>query len=265
MLRDVREMVETVYGIPGISGKVCLLADFHNKPNQFIIDSLNRNRPDLICIAGDVFYSTHPLVNQVYVLPLLEACVSIAPTFLSLGNHEHAITELEIKQIESTGMVVLDNSYTTISLKDRNVVIGGLTSGYCTAYRSWRTAYPDAEKPGHGEMTRHDPDTAWLKEYAAVDGYHILLSHHPIYISSVPQSIELTLSGHLHGSQLRYYSVFKHEWRGVFNPDERFFPRYSKGIYENGRLIISAGLTNTAPVPRIFNPTEVVYIEEAHP
>lgn len=251
-------MVETVYRIPGVPAKLCLLADFHNRPNPDIISSLQKNRPDLILIAGDVFYSTYPLVNQVYVPPFLEGCAKIAPTYLSLGNHEQAITELEIKAIESTGVKVLDNSW----VEKDGLVIGGLSSGYVTAYRAWRATHPDAEKPAHGEITSHNPDTSWLDEFADVPGYHILLSHHPSYFSFVPKSIELALGGHLHGSQWRYYSIFKHEWRGVFNPDEGFFPRYSKGKYENGRLIISAGLTNTAPVPRFFNPTEVVYIEK---
>ena len=250
-------MVETVYRIPGVPAKLCLLADFHNRPNPDIISSLRRNRPDLILIAGDVFYSTYPLVNQVYVPSFLEGCAKIAPTYLSLGNHEQAIIPAEIKKIEGTGVRVLDNTW----IERDGIVIGGLSSGYVTAYRAWRAAHPGAEKPGHGEMPDHNPDTAWLNEFAAVPGYHILLSHHPTYFSFVPKSIELTLAGHLHGSQWRYYSIFKHEWRGVFNPDEGFFPRYSKGKYENGRLIISAGLTNTAPVPRFFNPTEVVYIE----
>ena len=251
-------MIETVYQVPGFPTglRLCLLADFHNKPNQFIIDSLKRNRPDLICIAGDAFYSTHPLANQVYVLPLLEACVSIAPTFLSLGNHEHAITELEIKQIENTGTVVLDNTW----IKHDGLVIGGLSSGYVTAYRAWRATHPNAEKPSHGEMASHDPDLSWLKEYAAVPGYHILLSHHPEYWREIKEKkIELTCCGHCHGGQWR---VGK---QGLFAPGQGWMPKWTKGVYD-GRLIVSAGLTNTAPVPRIFNPTEVVYIEEeAHP
>ena len=70
-------MVENFYKIPGVPGKLCLLTDFHNKPNQYIIESLRRNRPTLILIAGDVFYSANPLVNQVYVPPFLEGCASI--------------------------------------------------------------------------------------------------------------------------------------------------------------------------------------------
>ena len=136
-------MVETVYQVPSIPAKLCLLADFHNRPNPDIISSLRKNRPDLILIAGDVFYSTYPLVNQVYVLPFLEGCAKIAPTYLSLGNHEQAITTTEIKAIEGTGVKVLDNAW----IERDGIVIGGLTSGYVTAYRAWRANHPSAENP----------------------------------------------------------------------------------------------------------------------
>jgi len=75
--------------------------------------------------------------------------------YLSLGNHEQAITTSEIKAIESTGVKVLDNSW----VEKDGLVIGGLSSGYVTAYRAWRATHPDAEKPSHGEITSHNPDT----------------------------------------------------------------------------------------------------------
>lgn len=243
-------MVETVYGVPGLPAKLCLLADFHNRPNPDIISSLRKNRPDLILIAGDVFYSTYPLVNQVYVPPFLEGCAKIAPTYLSLGNHEQAIIPAEIKKIEGTGVRVLDNSW----VEKDGLVIGGLSSGYVNAYRAWRSSHPTADKPSHGEITSHDPDTAWLKKYAAVPGYHILLSHHPEYWPHIsPLAIDLCLSGHAHGGQWRIGK------RGLFAPGQGWLPKWTKGVYD-GRLIISAGLTNTAPVPRFFNPTEVLYL-----
>ena len=227
-------MVETVYQVPGIPAKLCLLADFHNKPNQYVIESLRRNRPNLILIAGDVFYSTYPLVNQVYVPPFLEGCAKIAPTFLSLGNHEQAIIPAEIKKIEGTGVRVLDNTW----IEKDGIVIGGLTSGYVTAYRAWRAAHPDAEKPSHGEMPDHNPDTTWLPVFCSVPGYHILLSHHPEYWPEIKnKNIDLCLSGHAHGGQWRIGR------QGFFAPGQGWLPKWTKGIYD-GRLIISAGITN---------------------
>jgi predicted MPP superfamily phosphohydrolase len=106
------------------------------------------------------------------------------------------------------------------------------------------------------------PDTTWLTAFSATPGYHILLCHHPEYFPRIPESIELVLSGHAHGGQWRLYNPFKRQWIGVFAPGQGLWPRWTKGVYE-GRLVVSAGLSNTVSVPRLFNPTEIVYIETA--
>ena len=269
-------MVETVYHIPG-APRLALLADLHGRDPAPVIASLQRNKPSLICLAGDFIYGTwpeenmSPLETQINVLPFFRACSSIAPTFFSLGNHEQMLDEEDLETISATGVTVPDNTYTTMTIAGETVVLAGLTSAYVTDYRraveGIRTAdnrYPKKESieglKGLQTASQRVPKVAWLSSFADVPGYHLLLSHHPSYIKYVPPSVQLVLSGHLHGSQWRYYSLRHREWRGVFNPDEGFFPTMSKGVYEN-RLVVSAGLSNTARIPRIFNPTEVVYVE----
>ena len=140
---------------------------------------------------------------------------------------------------------------------------------------------PDFQKPDRkavrGDYKRdHDhrsfPSVSWLEQFSQLSGYKVLLSHHPEYFDlidsvhvapeapaeptapSVPStpSVDLLLCGHTHGGQWRLFN------RGLFAPGQGFFPKYSKGVY--GRMVISAGLTNTTWVPRINNPTEIVYI-----
>ena len=67
------------------------------------------------------------------------------------------------------------------------------------------------------------------------------------------QPIDLVVSGHAHGGQWRFFG------HGVFAPGQGILPKYTKGFY-NGNLLVSAGMTNTAPVPRLFNPTEIVIL-----
>ena len=311
-------MVETHYKIKN-APRIALLADFHNGNPDLIISSLRRHDIDLIAIAGDVIYGSQPkddkspLDTQENVAALLRSCASIAPTYMSLGNHEWMLDDEDLQRITDAGVVVLDNGWTKTDIKTpdgKPVIIGGLTSGYVLEYRRFKEALNEANNtahmtsnpgiadpgtadPGVADKTNLSPSTAlsdeavrypmrprrsvgnpteglreailtpsisWLSEFAAAEGTKLLLSHHPSYHSFVPGSVDLILAGHLHGSQWRYYSFIHHEWRGVFNPDERWFPRYSKGLYENGRLVISAGLSNTTWIPRINNPTEIVYI-----
>lgn len=207
---------------------------------------------------------TSPVASQANVLPFLRSCASIAPTFLSLGNHEWMVDQEDLDMIRSTGMTVLDNNWRSITVGGKEIILAGLTSGYVTDYRSFRAEsgspdrYPRQESisgiGGAVHARDHKPETEWLPTFAGQAGYHILLSHHPEYFPLIPDSVDLILSGHAHGGQWRFFN------RGVFAPGQGWWPRYTKGVYE-GKLVVSAGLSNTTWVPRLFNPTEVVYIE----
>jgi predicted MPP superfamily phosphohydrolase len=235
-----------------------------------VLSSLRSRHPNLICITGDVLYGgrpegdVSPVTTQANVLPFLRSCASIAPTFLSLGNHEWMVDYDDLDLLSSTGVTVLDNEWTYISIDGQEIAIAGLTSGYVRDYTAFRAGsdgtarYPRQESisgiGGAVHARDHKPETEWLEEYCSAPGYHVLLSHHPEYYSFIPDSVDLILSGHAHGGQWRFFG------HGVWSPGQGWWPRYTKGVYEN-RLVVSAGLSNTAWVPRFFNPTEVVYIE----
>ncbi len=235
-----------------------------------MLSSLRSHRPNLICITGDILYGgrpegdVSPLETQTNILPFLSSCASIAPTFLSLGNHEWMLDEEDLRLLSSTGVTVLDNTFITITIGNEKIVIAGLTSGYVTDYRTFRSTqlteprYPRREDiagvGGAVTAAQHKPVLDWLPSFACQPGYKILLSHHPEYYPLIPPAVDLILSGHAHGGQWR---IFGH---GVWSPGQGFWPRWTRGVYK-GRLVVSAGLNNTTWVPRIGNPTEVVYIE----
>ncbi len=332
-------MKESFYTIPGCPTDIALLSDLHGYSPYPVIESLKRRRPSLIAITGDILYgnlpedNVSPLLTQTNVLPFLKACAELAPSYLSLGNHELYLDREDLDLIASTKVRLLDNSWIT----ENGLVVGGLSSAYVTDYRLFRSSIseiPGAAQERYPSRRDHDnnycdrgkltglcknvfigrstkdsgglnensvtgskvknsgdrsenkvtgskvkssggcsensitekgignstvdspqriPETAWLTEYSLQPGYHILLSHHPEYIRYIPPNIELVLSGHAHGGQWRFFG------HGLFAPGQGILPRWTKGIYD-GRLVVSAGLSNTAPVPRLFNPTEIVYI-----
>ena len=101
------------------------------------------------------------------------------------------------------------------------------------------------------------PNLEWLKFFAALNGYKLLLNHHPEYYPDYIKEldIDLTLSGHAHGGQIRILG------QGLIAPGQGFFPKYTSGMYD-GRLIVSRGLANNAPpIPRLFNRKELIFIE----
>ena len=100
-------MVETVYHIPN-APRLALLADLHGRPFDAVIRSVVSHKPKIICIAGDFIYGSHPvddrspLETQENVPPFLRACADLAPTFMSLGNHEQMLDAVDLDLISST-------------------------------------------------------------------------------------------------------------------------------------------------------------------
>ena len=240
--------------------RIALLADLHDRPFERVTRSLKKRKPDMICIAGDVIHRLPtPAENSLviyrteFVLPFLKACADIAPTFFSLGNHEWKLSSEDIAVISETGAVVLDNGF----VRHGGVVIGGLSSAGFTAYKEYRRGKPERYPEwGYGDspdMT--EPDISWLGSFCGQEGFKLLLCHHPEYrdryLKAMP--LDLVLCGHAHGGQIRLFG------QGLFAPGQGFLPKYTGGVH--GNMIISRGLANTGGmVPRLFNPTETVYI-----
>lgn len=249
-------MTESAYTVPG-APRLALLSDLHGRPYREFIRSVQDFRPEMICITGDLITGIlpedeiSPLVSQPSVLPFLEKCAGIAPVFVSLGNHEQVLDEKDLETISGTGVTVLDNCW----IRRGRWIIGGLTSACVTDYRKAKPKDSPLRYPKILHIQRaRIPETGWLDDFAGQEGFHILLSHQPEYYPFIPNNIELMLSGHAHGGQIRLFR------RGLFAPGQGWFPKYTKGKYDN-RLIVSAGLSNTAsPIPRLFNPTEVVFV-----
>ena len=278
-------MKQTTYSL-NLPSSLALLGDLHGRPFQPVIDSLRQNKPQIIAIAGDIVSGHHPaddvspLVSQKNILPFLENCAAIAPSFLSLGNHEWMLDEKDLDCIRNTGVTLLDNAWASCG----GIVLGGLTSAVVLDYRRFKGCHGDGSSGSgyHGDgssgsqphvrypkpdpeeadvrMKRlTEPDLSWLDEYTQTPGCHILLCHHPEYYPKIPDAVDWILSAHAHGGQWRFYNPKTKKSEGLFAPGQGLFPRWTRGIYDN-RLIVTAGLSNTAKIPRFFNPREIVYL-----
>ena len=242
----------TRYKVKGPKLKVAVVADLHGKPTEELMEALKAEKPDAILCPGDLAtvgeYDDRlvdperrekRLKTQDGALEFLREAVKIAPTYVSRGNHEWYDGDVYFDEVRKTGAVLLENEL----MKFGDVWIGGQNSARCGAkYKDGKLVTED----------RKEPDIDWLKQ-GTPDGWRVLLCHHPEYYDLVEPYADLILCGHTHGSQI---ILFGH---GLFAPGQGWFPKYTKGQY--GKMIVSAGLTNTTWVPRINNPTELVIVE----
>ena len=145
---------------------------------------------------------------------------------MSLGNHEQKLQHRDYRFLCDTGVILLDNADTAVTVRDFQFTLGGMS---CWDYEEW------------------------LPTFLSKNGYKILMCHKPNQYTEllVDSGVDLTLSGHTHGGQVLI----------GFVPGQGLFGKYAHGSFFDGRLIVSAGCANTVAFPRIFNPRELVMIE----
>ena len=215
--------------------KVAIVADLHDRYDETLAAAIEESAPDLVAVPGDVVHGEGATAEG---LEFLTWAAARYPTFVSMGNHEWKCGRDIRADIEKTGAVLLDNDFLTHG----ELLIGGLSSGY------------EGKQQGRFKRTP-DPDTAWLGGFCSQGGFKLLLCHHPEYYKRHlhTREIDLTLAGHAHGGQWRFFGI------PVFAPGQGILPRYTNGLY-HGRLLVSRGLTNRTGVPRIFNPAQLIIL-----
>ena len=254
-------MKETYYTL-NVPCLIALIADTHNQRVPGLMESLRKNHPDVICIAGDIIQGYLPksglkMQESTNAMELLKQCAAITTTYFSFGNHEWLLADEDIEMIASSGVKILDNSW----VEKDGIVFGGLSSASLAFYRNYRKHQKEKVLyPGEFPAPRAFvpiPDLSWLSDFEKQDGYKILLCHQPEYYTKYLKgmNIDLILSGHAHGGQIRIGN------RGLYAPDQGMFPKLIGGVLDD-RLVISRGLSNVSRIQRINNPVEIVYIEK---
>ena len=242
-----------------------LAADLHDQPYDGVLRAIQKIRPDRIFVCGDVLnarigregiYEERPgsgqhLRDSKYAPGFLSGLPSIAKTYFTTGNHELYFDGEDERQLAEAGIVFLKDDY----LHDGELVIGGLTSPYHVLAGTGRS-HNKEESDARWAAIFDGVRLSWLDRFEKEPGFKILLCHHPEFYDPYirpHKKIDLILSGHTHGGQIRLFG------KGLFAYGQGFFPKYDGGLYD-GRLIVSRGLSNTSRIPRLFNPGELAVV-----
>lgn len=236
----------TVYSVKGIPCKIVLLTDVHN--SWVDTTAIAKEKPDLIAVSGDIINSD--CTDLSIATKLLERLVLIAPTYVSLGNHELEYEEQTGEDIaaifEETGAIVLDKKYMDVEINNKPVRIGGIY-GYCLP-----------ERYNHD----NEDEIVFLREFEDTDSYKVLLSHLPYswthYGISEDYDIDLVLSGHTHGGQIILPFV-----GGLYDSEFGFFPGKVSGRFDSNdtTVIVSNGIGSANEILPRLNKPEIVVID----
>ncbi|MCM3216500.1 metallophosphoesterase [Niallia taxi] len=237
----------TSHEITGDGLKIIQLSDLHSKEfgeNQHrLVTKVQALSPDIIAFTGDIIDKDK--YDEKTVLSLLKQLKEIAPTYYVTGNHEYwsgKYDQLE-KIIKSTGVTILHNQREKLQLNGTTFLLAGIDDPAISNEASAVTVETELAKTLEGV---NDQD------------FVVLLSHRPeLYSVYAEHNIDLVLSGHAHGGQVRLPFV-----GGLVAPDQGFLPKYTAGKYEQDdtAMIVNRGLGNSIIPQRVFNTPEIVEI-----
>lgn len=214
--------------------KILLISDTHVAGPDMppvrlarIVGDLNRLKPDLVLIAGDLVSekrtATHIYTAAEVVAPLggLRAPLGV---IVAPGNHDHWFRPDALRgELEKRGIRVLQNQ----AVKLGPLVVGGVDDDY----------------------SDHDDVPATLAAMGRLGpGVPLLLTHSPDIVPDLPRPVAAVFAGHTHCGQIRFPFI------GALTYVSRYGDRFACGdIDDKGqRVFVGAGL-GTSLLPLRFN------------
>ncbi|MEU3652049.1 metallophosphoesterase [Streptomyces sp. NPDC032161] len=217
--------------------RIAVVSDIHLGPilgrshTQRIVDTINRTRPDLVAVVGDLVDGTvDDLGPAAEPLAGLDARQG---SFFVTGNHEYYSGAAQwVDHVRELGLHPLENARVEIDGFDLAGVndIAGETEG----------RGPDFE----AALGDRDPARA-----------SVLLAHQPVVIDdAVAWGVDLQLSGHTHGGQLWPGNLVA----GLANPTVAGLDRYG-----DTQLYVTRGAGAWGPPVRVGAPSDITVVELA--
>lgn len=244
---DLSTYTITSQKIAGAGLKIVQLSDLHSKEfaeNQHrLVNKVKAVKPDIITFTGDLIDQKRYDENA--ALSLMKQLVAIAPTYYVTGNHEYwsgRFQQLE-QGLKAANIKILHNQKEELHLNGTRFIIAGVDDPAVSGEEAAVTIASELEETLAG-VTEQD--------------FILLLSHRPELFSLYEKhDIDLVLSGHAHGGQVRIPFV-----GGLAAPDQGLLPKYTAGIYEKDgtKMIVNRGLGNSIIPQRLFNTPEIVEI-----
>ena len=253
---DVSRMTVTSSRLPeAFDGyRVVQVADLHGKAfgneQERLLNKIDREKPDLVVMTGDLIDSRRN--GEEAALTLMKALVDRYPVYFVTGNHEVRLNLTILPKLEQLGVTVLRNESRVIEYQGQSISLLGIDDPTTTRWREGLSE-PDG--------IRQSLDQA-LQDVSP-DAFQLLLAHRPEYKSLYAErSIDLVLSGHAHGGQIRLPFT-----EGLYAPGQGFFPTVTAGRYQEQQteLIVSRGLGNSLFPFRLFNHPELVVLTLKRP
>ena len=229
--------------------RIVELADLHNaefgKNNDELVAKIKALHPDLIVYAGDMM--NYGDDDYSVLFDLSDRLAEIAPIYACYGNNE---IDQQLFRDKEFRKKLEEHSVDLLSNEACEVTVGG-TVLQLVAESDDLKQYDISTNNGKKFMESLEPTT----------NCRICLTHYPelFHEKLLDKGIDVALTGHAHGGLIRipYFG-------GLYSTGEGFLPEYTAGVVsldDGTQLVISRGLGNSRPIPRINNQPELVVVD----
>jgi hypothetical protein len=195
---DIAQRTIVIPGLPeSFKGfRIVQVSDIHFKEFteasfvELVVHEVNALKPDLVALTGDFVsygpFARHRSIGWAYECGELLTRIQCPQRYAVLGNHDCIVNEAAAKDaITSHGIPVLSNEAVPLERDGKRIWLAGITDALEGHPR------PDFEK-AIPETARRDDERV------------ILLAHEPDILPTVAKyNVDLMLSGHTHGGQVR--------------------------------------------------------------
>ena len=217
--------------------RIIHLSDTHHSPFTNLqhieraIKIANRLKPDMFVLTGD--YVSH---ETKYIAPVAKALGELRSefgTYACLGNHDHwTDPDLVVKRFEAVGIRMLVNDGFRFEARGASFWMAGVDDhmvGKTDLVTALKGSFPDEMK--------------------------LLLAHNPlIFRQATRYAVDLTLSGHTHGGQVK-----------MRDPEKRLLPKrkLSSGLHrrKDSQIYITRGIGTVVLPIRYQCPPEISLLE----
>ncbi|MEG1849013.1 MAG: metallophosphoesterase [Oscillospiraceae bacterium] len=241
--------------------RIVSLADLHGTlfgpRGNTLLSRVRALAPDLIVLPGDTLDAS--CRNLALTVTLVRRLCALAPVYMIPGNHElrsGRAAEL-LGRFRAAGAHCLVNERSDGSVRGVPLHILGLSEGLAVSRLDYLRAALG--------LVHHADNRTALSELEQLGGLRLVLSHFPETFAEIGAfsygrfHFDLMLCGHAHGGQIRLPGI-----GGLYAPGQGLLPRYDAGLYrltpDGPSLLVSRGLGNDAPIPRIGNRPEICLV-----
>lgn len=226
------------------------VSDLHNaefgKGNSELLQKLEDGNPDIIVITGDLADSRHTDID--IAVKFANEAMKIAQVYYVTGNHEARLDGYDRLEtgLTDAGVIVLRDEVHRIERSNEEILLIGLDDPGFALKSNW---FGETQAMINAKLKNLNADR---------NTFSVLLSHRPeLFEIYAGNQIDLVLSGHTHGGQIRLPFI-----GALVAPDQGFFPKYDAGLFHSGntKMIVSRGLGNSIIPVRVNNRPELVIV-----